>query len=115
MSAAVKELKVVQKKWRTIGEELGVGEYLLDDICTDYSGPGNHLREVMRKRVGSQTTTWENIIAVLGSPRVGQSQLADHLEAKYCPSELTDLHCSTSQSCLPTHCVYKWIVLLAKL
>ena len=64
MSAAVKELKVVQKKWRTIGEELGVGKYLLDDIRTDYSGPGNRLREVLRKRLRSQTTTWGNIIAV---------------------------------------------------
>ena len=114
MSAAVKELKVVQKKWRTIGEELGVGKYSLDGIRTEFSGSGNRLWAVFHEGVTSHTT-WGDIVAVLRTPRVGQSQLADHLEAKYCPCELTNLHCSTSKSCLPTHCVYKWIVLLAKL
>ena len=115
VSAVVKELSVVQKKWRTIGEELGVQKYLLDDIRTDYSDHGSRLREVLHERMGSQTTTWGDIIAVLRTPRVGQSQLADHLEAKYCPSELANLHCSISKGCLPTHCVCKWIVLLTKL
>ena len=84
----MKELSVVQKKWRTIGEELGVQKVVLDSIRTYYSDPGNRLREVLHERVRSQTTTWGDIVAVLRTPRVGQSQLADHLEAKYCPSEL---------------------------
>ena len=115
VSAVVKELSVVQKKWRTIGEELGVGKDVLNHIRTIYSDPGNRLREVLHERVKNQTTTWGDIVAVLRTPRVGQSQLADHLEAKYCPSELANLHCSTSKVCLPTHCVSKWIVLLTKL
>ena len=88
VSAAVKELSVVQKKWRTIGKELGVGKDVLDDIRTNYSDPRNHLREALSERVSRHTTTWGDIVAVLRTPRVGQSQLADHLEAKYCPSEL---------------------------
>ena len=115
VSAVMQELSVVQKKWRTIGKELGVGKDVLDDIRTDYSDPGNRLREVLSERVSHHTTTWGDIIAVLRTPRVGHSQLADHLEAKYCPSELASRHCSTSKGCLPTNCACKWIVLLAKL
>ena len=87
----MKELSVVQKKWRIIGEELGVGKYVLDDIHTDYSEPENCLRKVLRERVRSQVTSWGGIIAVLRTPRVGEFQLADHLEAKYYPSEITQL------------------------
>ena len=96
--AVMKELNVVQEKWRIIGEELGVRKYVLDDIArTDYSKPENRLREVLSRRVESQLTTRGDIIAVLRSPRVGEFQLADHLEAKYYPSELANLHYSTSK------------------
>ena len=108
VSGVVKELSVVQKKWRTIGKELGLEKYVLDDIRARYSDPGNRLREVLSERVSHHATTWGDIVAVLRSPHVGQSQLADQLEAKYCPSELPNLHCSTPnavEGCLPTHCV----------
>ena len=95
VSAIMKELSVLQKKWRIIGEELGLIEYSLDDIRTDYSKPENRLRGVLSNRVESQATSWGDIIAVLRTPRIGQSQLADQLEAKYCPSELANLQCST--------------------
>ena len=91
----MKELSVVKKKWRIIGEELGIGKYVLDNIRTDYSGPENCLREVLyRKRVVRQATSWGDIIAVLRTPCVGEFQLANHLEAKFYPSEL---HYSTSK------------------
>ena len=115
VSAVMQELRVVQKKWRTIGKELGVEKYVLDNIRTNYSDPENRLKAVLSKMVSHHTTTWGDIVAVLRTPRVGHSQLADHLEAKYCPSELANLHCSTSKGCLPTNCACKWIVLLAKL
>ena len=95
VSAVVQELSVVQKKWRMIGKELGVRKYVLDNIRSGYSEPENRLMEVLRERVGSQITSWGGIIAVLRTPRVGQSQLADQLEAKYCPSELAHLQCCT--------------------
>ena len=91
VSAVMKELGVLQRKWRIIGEELGLMEYVLDDIRTNYSKPENRLREVLRKRLNSQATSWGDIITVLRTPHVGQSQLADQLEAKYCPSELANL------------------------
>ena len=85
------ELRVVQKKWRRIGEELGVNKYSLDVIRANYSEPEIRLREVLNERVRSQATTWGDIIAVLRTPRVGQSQLADQMEEKYCPSEFANL------------------------
>ena len=106
VSGVVQELSVVQKKWRTIGKELGVGKYALDRIRTDYSEPEYRLREVLRKKVSRHTTTWGDIIAVLRTPRVGQSQLADQLEAKYCPSELANLQSRTLKVvCQYTVCV----------
>ena len=92
--AVMKELSVVQKKWKIIGEELGVKKDTLDMIHARHSDVGNCLSEVLRKRVVRQATSWGDIIAVLRTPRVGQSQLADQLEAKYYPSEL---HYSTSK------------------
>ena len=89
--AVMKELSVAQKKWRIIGEELGVKKYVLDDIRTDYSEPENCLRKVLTQRVERQPTSWGDIIAVLRTPCVGEFQLADHLEAKYYPSEITQL------------------------
>ena len=95
VSAALKELSVVQKKWRTIGEELGVGKYSLHNIRTNYSDHEYCLREVLHERVRSQTTTWGDIIAVLRTPHIGQSRLADQLEVKHCPSELANLQGNT--------------------
>ena len=102
--AVMKELGVLQKKWRIIGKELGVEKDLLDDIRTNYSEPENRLREVLSNRVRRQPTSWGDIIAVLRTPRVGQSQLADQLEDKYCPSELANLQHSKIEHCLPIHC-----------
>ena len=93
----MKELSLVQKKWRIIGEELGVKKDILDRIHARYSDVGNCLREVLSERVGSQVTSWGDIFTVLRTPHVGEFQLADHLEAKYYPSELANLHFSTSK------------------
>ena len=93
--AVMKELNVLQKKWRIIGEELSLEKRILDNIRTIYSEPENCLMEVLSKRVVRQATSWGDIIAVLRTPHVGQSQLADQLEAKYCPSELANLQRST--------------------
>ena len=77
MSAVIKELIVVQKKWRIIEEELGLEKHSLDDISAQHSDVANCLLEVLSDRVRNQATTWGDIIAVLRSSCVGQSQLAD--------------------------------------
>ena len=106
VSAFMKELSVVQKKWRIIGEEFGLEKCILDEIRTVYSKPENCLREVLSNRVERQPTSWGDIITVLRTPRVGQSQLADQLEAKYCPSELANLQ----PSAMKVVCQYTVIV-----
>ena len=83
----MQELTAVSEKWQYIGEELGVQQFLLRHIRSNYSDPGDCLRDVLSERFKSCVTTWGDIIAVLRSPRIGEFQLADNLEAKYYPSE----------------------------
>ena len=85
----VQELTAVTGKWQYIGEGLGVEEDSLDYIRTKHSDPGDCLREVLRRWLPSCAATWKHIVAVLRTPRIGDSHLAEHLEAKYCSSELT--------------------------
>ena len=89
VSLVAQELTAVSEKWQDIGEEFGVQQSSLADITTLYSDPGVCLREVLRVRLGSCATTWKHIVAVLRTPCIGESHLADHLEVKYCSSELT--------------------------
>ena len=85
------ELRPVQQKWESIGHELHPYTYSADDIRHRYSDDGYRLREMLRKRLqGPYTITWRNIVDALRIHGIGQSQLADQLEAKYCPSEFTN-------------------------
>ena len=88
MSLVTQELTSVSEKWQYIGEELGVGQDSLDYISTNHSDLGDCLREVLRRRYVSCATTWKHIVDVLRTPRIGESHLADTLEAKYCSCEL---------------------------
>ena len=83
------ELRPVQHKWETIGDELDpYGTISADRIRHQYHDDVDRLRAILKKQLDFYTTTtWRNIADALRSPGVGQSQLADQLEAKYCPSE----------------------------
>ena len=89
MSLVAQELTAVSEKWQYIGEELGVNQSSLKYIRRNYSNPGDCLLRVLSTWFESCATSWKNIIAVLRTPRIGESHLADHLEAKYCSSEIT--------------------------
>ena len=82
------ELRGVKQKWYEIGVECGLAQSL-NYISSKYSDPDACLREMLKKQL-QYTTTWKNIVDALRSPRVGESQLADQLEAKYCPSEFVN-------------------------
>ena len=88
------ELRPAQHKWESIGDELhSFIAYSADDIRHQYSDDGDRLREMLRKQLQTleyPTTFWRNIVDALRSPGVAESQLADQLEAKYCPSEFTN-------------------------
>ena len=88
MSLVTQELTAVREKWQYIGEELGVDQYSLRYISTKHSDPGDCLREVLRMWLRKCATTWKHIVDVLRTPHIGESHLADHLEAKYCFCEL---------------------------
>ena len=88
MSLVTQELTSVSEKWQYIGEELGVDQDSLRGISTKHSDPGDCLRKVLSKQFESCATTWKHIVAVLRTPRIGESHLADNLEAKYCSCEL---------------------------
>ena len=88
VSLVTQELTSVSEKWQYIGEELGVEQGSLDYISTLNSDPGDCLREVLSERFQSCATTWKHIVAVLRTPQIGKSHLADSLEAKYCSCEL---------------------------
>ena len=91
VSLVAQELTAVSEKWQYIGQELGVEQSSLRDIRTNYSDPGDCLWRALREQFESCATSWKDIIAVLRTPRIGESHLADHLEAKYCSSELINL------------------------
>ena len=89
VSLVAQELTAVSEKWLDIGEELGVEQSSLSYYHSNYSDPGDCLRKVLSWRFESCATTWKHIVAVLRTPRIGESHLADHLEVKYCSSKLT--------------------------
>ena len=88
MSLATQELAAVRKKWQYIGKELGVEQSSLRHISIKHSDSGDCLKEVLSERFRSCATTWKHIVAVLKTPHIGESYLADNLEAKYCSCEL---------------------------
>ena len=83
----VQELSPAQQKWEDIGRELGVKQKTLRDIRTNYSDLGGCLRVMLREKVKRGCISWKYIISILRTPYIRESNLADQLEEKYCPSE----------------------------
>ena len=95
LELVVKELSPVNKKWRLIGEEI-IGVVRVYDI--KYSDTTDCLRELFKRKL-QYTNTWKRIIAALR--RVDESSLADRLQAKYYPGQLT----SKSSCLLKSECI----------
>ena len=83
------ELRPAQHKWDSIGHELCNWLYSANDICRQHDVDGNRLRKMLSTQL--HYISWRNIVDALRSPGIGESQLADQLEAKYCPSEFIKL------------------------
>ena len=85
------ELTRVKQKWYEIGVDIGLVKKV-NDIRRQYSESDVCLREMLRECLQTRYTpiTWRNMVDALRSPGVGQSQLADELQAKYFPSEFTN-------------------------
>ena len=84
LSLLTQELAAVCEKWKYVGEELGVEQSLLSHLDTTNSDPNYCLQLVLSNRLESYATTWKDIVAVLSTRGIAESQLADNLEAKYC-------------------------------
>ena len=80
----VEELRTVEKKWRLTGKALTTG-WSVDDIM--YPHTTDCLREVLRRRLQYSITYWVDTVGALRE--VNESQLANHLDDKYCRGELT--------------------------
>ena len=92
----VQELSPAQQKWEDIGREFSVKEDTLRDICTNYSDLGGCLRVMLLEKLKSGCIAWNYIFTILRTPYIGESKLADQLEAKYCPSKCLLMQlCST--------------------
>ena len=87
MDLLVQELSAAQQKWEDIGRELGVKQNTLSKIRASYSDSGDSLRVMLSKWLERHSITWKGVVTILRSPDVGQHQLADQLEAKYCLSK----------------------------
>ncbi len=75
----------VRAKWRPIGLELRLTPGTLDAIEQDKSNTSNRLEAVLLHwlRV-TRGATWKQVIDALRSALIGEIQLAEKLELKYC-------------------------------
>ena len=88
LDVVTKELDGVSTNWYFLGKNIGVDTGKLDSIQRQHSH--NHkvcLKEMLKCWLEHYYTTWSTIVA--GLKASVDSQLADHLEAKYCFSEFT--------------------------
>ena len=89
LDVVANELDAVSTNWYTVGRELLTTHHHdhLDSIRTQYSDDKLRMREMLSYWLEKYYTTWSAIVAGVRSS--GDSQLADHLHSKYCPSEFT--------------------------
>ncbi len=80
-----KELYVARPHWYNMGLELGLKPDVLDAIKFRCSGD-ECFRETLKDYLKMTTPSWMALVEALRSPTVGQSQLAEKVEQKYCPS-----------------------------
>ena len=93
----LQELRGVEQHWENIGHELELQEDYMENIRSSHKSSHGCMREILSRWLQGQLgfnlfydssfpPTWRNIVDALRS--FGESQLADQLEVKYCPSEL---------------------------
>ena len=79
----------IPAKWRLVGVQLKLPSEVLDDIWDQNAGKTDMCKlsfeQVFRKwkRLGTSPYTWETMVNVLGSPAVGEVDLAGQLSSKY--------------------------------
>lgn len=77
-------------KWEKLGIRLKVPTDKLDAIKYQSGDSEDHLIEVLKlwlKGAAKSRRTWGVLVEALRSQTVGESKLADELEAKHCQSQ----------------------------
>ncbi len=73
-------------EWENIGLALGLKSGILDGLKGDHKRPGDCLRDMLKEWLNrSPDPSWQSLIKALRNPSVRRVQLANALEAKYCP------------------------------
>ena len=88
----LEELLDVRKNWYHLGLQLKQNFGTLDSIRSrrDFPDPTDRLLEVLKTWLtNADKPSWKTLTDALRSRNVGENQLADHLEAKYCLVEDT--------------------------
>ena len=81
----VYELLDVCAEWYPLGLQLNVKTKTLDRIRRQIPNPRDQLQEMLKVwLITSDKPSWNTLTDALRSRSVGASQLADHLETKYC-------------------------------
>ena len=87
----LEELLDVRTNWYHLGLLLKRSTGTLDGIKREFPNPRDQLLEMLKTWLRSaDNTSWKTLLDALRSRSVGASQLADHLEAKYC--RMKDTH-----------------------
>ena len=80
----LEELLDVQTKWYNLGLQLNLTVSTQDRIKTEFSDPREQLLEMLKTWLSAGYQSWKTLTNALRSRNVGESQLADDLETKYC-------------------------------
>ena len=81
----LEELLGVSARWYHLGFQLKVSVGKLDGIIISFFSPERQLLEMLKTWLTTGVNpSWNTLTDALRSQSVGASQLADHLEAKYC-------------------------------
>ena len=80
----LEELLDVQTKWYNLGLQLDLPVSTQDRIKTQFSDPREQLLEMLKTWLRTGYQSWKTLTDALRNRNVGESQLADDLEAKYC-------------------------------
>ena len=78
------EVYEARAKWRRIGLELNLTHGTLDAIEKRSPDPADQLERVLIEWLNNGMATWEELVKVLFSIPVGETELARSLEKKYC-------------------------------
>ena len=97
MALTIDDLRVVREelygartKWYDIGLALHVKVTTLDSIEGQFDNHSDKLREALKVWLKTaKQPSWQDIVAVLESPVVGEAKLASDIKTKHCATEET--------------------------